>query len=207
MTHSYNIYDKKLQRKSIRSYVRSIRHTLTLHEQSVASQLLTNKIMAINHVHQSTHIAIFIPFDGEINTKLLIKTLLLMNKQIYLPIIPISNSQCLSFSKYTLSTTLIRNRLNIYEPQYNINSIIPIKTLDIMFIPLVAFDNNGNRLGMGSGFYDRTLQKYPRNQFYYSPIGLAYDFQKVPAALLPIEKWDIKLPEIITPYNHWKWEN
>lgn len=203
MTYSYYINNKTLQRQSIRTYIRTIRHALTLQEKHTAAQLITNKIIAINNIYQSKNVAIFLSFDGEIETKLLIKTLLLMKKNIYLPITPISNTQYLSFAKYTLSTPLIKNRFNIYEPQYNITSIISIEILDVMFIPLVAFDKNRNRLGMGSGFYDKTLKKYSKNKFSYIPIGLAYDFQKIPTTLLPIEPWDIKLPEIITPNNHW----
>lgn len=207
MTHLQYTCNKALQKQSIRKYIRSIRRNLTYQEQYIAAQLLTNKIITTNHIHRLMHIGIFISIDGEINTTLLIKTLLLMKKKIYLPIVPISNIQYLSFSKYTLSTPLVRNHLNTYEPQQNTTSTIPIKLLDIMFIPLVAFDKNGNRLGMGHGFYDRTLRKYPALLYSYIPIGLGYDFQEIPTQLLPTEKWDIKLPEIITPSTHWHINN
>lgn len=202
--YKYNTHKKITQRQAIRMYIRTIRHAVTPQEENVAAQLLTNKTININHIYQSKHIGIYFPFDGEINTNLLIKTLLVMKKHIYLPILPISNTQCLLFSEYTLSTPLKRNRFNIYEP-LNTDSFVSIKSLDIIFIPLVAFDEYGNRLGMGGGFYDRTLQKYPKYQFSYIPIGLAYDFQKIPKQFLPIEQWDIKLSEIITPYHHWRW--
>lgn len=146
-THNYAIH-----KQSIRTYIRSIRQALTLQEKNVAAQLLTNKTITIHYIRQSTHIAIFLPFDGEINTKLLIKNLLFMKKKIYLPIIPTSNIQHLSFSQYTLATSLTLNRFNIYEPQKNIHSFIKIEKLDIIFIPLVAFDKYGNRLGMGKRF-------------------------------------------------------
>lgn len=198
-------HNNTIHKQSIRTYMRSIRRMLTLQTQNIAAQLLTNKIMTIRYIYQSTHIAIFLPFDGEINTKLLINNLLLMKKKIYLPIIPLSDFQHLSFSRYTFATSLILNRFNIYEPQKNINSIVSIEKLDIIFIPLVAFDKYGNRLGMGKGFYDKTLKKHAEHQYTYKLIGLAYDFQKIPENLFPIEPWDIKIPEIITPHNHWHW--
>lgn len=200
-------YNKTLKKKSLRTYIRSIRRSLTSQEQYIAAQLLTNKVTTVNHILQSTHIAIFISFDGEINTTLLIQTLLLMKKNIYLPVIPIVNPQYLLFYKYTLSIPLIRNHLNIYEPQKNTTSHIPIEILDIIFVPLVAFDKYGNRLGMGGGFYDRILKKYPKHHFSYIPIGLAYDFQKISTKLLPVESWDMKLPKIITPSHYWQWKN
>jgi 5-formyltetrahydrofolate cyclo-ligase len=73
-----------------------------------------------------------------------------------------------------------------------------IKELDVIFIPLVAFDDTGHRLGMGGGFYDRTLVN-----FYNDPssqttlIGLAHDIQKTLS--LPTQVWDVPLPYILTP--------
>lgn len=192
------ICHNKLYKKSIREYMRIVRRSLTFQEQHTAAQLITNKLMTMDYIHKSKHIAIFIAFDGEIRTSLLIRTLLCMHKKIYLPVLPNAKGECLLFLRYTFSTPLIYNRLNIYEPVWNINSIIPIEKLNIIFVPLVAFDNYGNRLGMGGGFYDRTLKNW-KNQSNYVPIGLAYDFQRIPTQLLPMEKWDLTLPEIITP--------
>ncbi|URJ27938.1 5-formyltetrahydrofolate cyclo-ligase [Candidatus Blochmannia vicinus (nom. nud.)] len=192
---------KKLYKRSIREYMRIVRRSLTFREQYTAAQLITNKIMTMDYVHKSERIAVFIAFDGEIRTSLLIRNLLYMHKQVYLPVLPYSENQCLFFLRYTFSTPLIYNRLNIYEPEWNVNSIVPIEKLDIIFVPLVAFDNYGNRLGMGGGFYDRTLQNW-KNQSNYIPIGLAYDFQRIPTQLFPVDEWDLTLPEIVTPSYH-----
>ena len=76
-----------------------------------------------------------------------------------------------------------------------------------LLFPLVAFDNAGARLGMGGGFYDRTLshwhQHYKQQNIVKPyPIGLAHNCQLVDS--LPSESWDIPLPEIITPSMHYK---
>lgn len=190
-----------LQYKSIiRTYIRSLRRSIKVSDQYVAAQLITNKILTLNSLHRSINIAIFISFDGEIRTDLIIQSLLSMNKRIYLPVLTDSKSQLLSFVQYTLSTPLIQNRFNIYEPKYNTISILPIEMLDIMFIPLVAFDEHKNRLGMGGGFYDKTLY-YWNQRLDPICIGLGYDFQKIPIEIFPKNKQDIKLSKIITP-NH-----
>lgn len=198
-------------KKNIREYIRFLRNSIQYPEKYISAQLITNKILSLNYIHQAKNIAIFISIDGEISTKLLINTLLFMNKNIYLPILPLPNSESklLSFAKYTLTTPLIRNHLNIYEPKKDDKIIfLPnIKMLNILFIPLVAFDKYGNRLGMGGGFYDATLQYYHNDlDANCICIGLGYDFQKVPTKWIPIEKWDIKLDKIITPY-HCYWRN
>lgn len=202
--HIY-LNNKKLQKKFIRTYIRTIRHNTTLQEKNVAALLITNKIIIMDHIQKSTHIGIYLSFDSEIHTNSLIKTLLFMKKNIYLPIVPKSNTQCLLFHKYTLSTPLIRNRFNIFEPIIKTTAFISTKLLDIVFIPLVAFDQTGHRLGMGGGFYDRMLNQCLQDKSSYITIGLAYDFQKIPHQLFPIEPWDIKLSEIVTPSHHWRW--
>ena len=73
---------------------------------------------------------------------------------------------------------------------------VPVKQLDIVFTPLVAFDREGNRMGMGGGYYDRTLQHWQENHSPY-PIGIAHDCQQVEH--LEQQHWDVPLGEIITP--------
>lgn len=185
----------------IRTYMRTLRRSLKPSEQYIAAQLITNKILALNNLNQATNIAAFISIDGEIRTDLIIKTLLSINKHIYLPIIlpNTTQSQPLLFAQYTLSTPLIRNHLNIYEPKYSNTTIIDVTMLDIILIPLVAFDEHGSRIGMGGGFYDKTLlhlHKKTDNKC----IGLGYDFQKIPTKIFPSSQQDIKLSKIITPY-------
>ena len=71
--------------------------------------------------------------------------------------------------------------------------MLPLNELDIIFTPLVAFDRQGNRLGMGGGFYDRTLQQWQQKSFI--PVGLAHQCQQVEK--LPVETWDIPLERIL----------
>ena len=64
-------------------------------------------------------------------------------------------------------------------------------------MPLVGFDNKGNRLGMGGGFYDRTLANLDRLSYRPLLIGVAHDCQQADA--LPVMQWDIPLNAIVTP--------
>ena len=93
------------------------------------------------------------------------------------------------FLRYQPDTKMIKNKFGIPEPQLNVQNIMPIDELDIVFTPLVAFDKQGNRLGMGGGFYDRTLQNWRQKSFL--PVGLAHRCQEVDN--LPVESWDMPL--------------
>ena len=88
---------------------------------------------------------------------------------------------------------MLKNKFGILEPKLNVQNVLPLDELDILFTPLVAFDKQGNRLGMGGGFYDRTLQNWQNASFI--PVGLAHQCQQV--ELLPIEAWDVPLHRIL----------
>ena len=96
---------------------------------------------------------------------------------------------------------LTPNRLGIPEPPLDIRNLATLSELDVLMVPLVAFDNQGQRLGMGGGFYDRTLQNWQQHNVL--PIGLAHDCQQVEA--LPVADWDVPLKAIITPSKLWQW--
>ncbi len=88
---------------------------------------------------------------------------------------------------------MYKNCYGILEPKQQ--QAIPIEDLDILFVPLVAFDDELNRLGMGGGYYDRALSRSPRPR---RPllIGLAHQGQKV--AQLNTQYWDIPLDMVLT---------
>lgn len=87
-----------------------------------------------------------------------------------------------------------KNRYGILQPKLNVQNVVPLEQIDIIFTPLVAFDKNGNRIGMGGGFYDRTLQHWQQKSFL--PVGLAHRCQQLDN--LPTEIWDIPLAMVLT---------
>lgn len=195
MTHTSLV----LQRDEIRKAIRQKRRLLTLAEQQQAADKLCKQVLTHPKIEQAQTIALFLSFDGEIDTSPLISQLWALNKQVCLPVLHPFHRHHLLFLRYTPSTVLVKNRFNISEPPLNVNMVIPISNIDIIFTPLVAFDEQGQRLGMGGGFYDRTLENWQQKSFY--PMGLAHTCQQV--AHLPIANWDVPLPEIITPEKIW----
>ncbi|MFS1539327.1 MAG: 5-formyltetrahydrofolate cyclo-ligase [Candidatus Phlomobacter fragariae] len=187
--------------QTIRQQIRFKRQQLSKTEQIIAADQILKTVLQHHCISSANHITLFLPFDGELNTRPLIEYLWAKNKKIYLPVLhPFSRHQLL-FLHYHPDTQLIKNRFNIAEPALNLMDILPIKQLDILFVPLVAFDKQGYRLGMGGGFYDRLLANWQKKHFY--PIGLAHDCQLVDK--IPVAPWDIPLPEIITPAKRWRW--
>ncbi|MBP2847332.1 5-formyltetrahydrofolate cyclo-ligase [Dickeya oryzae] len=188
-------------RQHIRQQVRQRRRALTPLQQATFAQQAAERVMTNPRLVDAKRVAVFLSFDGELNTQPLIAALWQHQKQVYLPVLHPFCRGHLLFLRYAPDTVLVWNRLKIQEPQLDVRDVLPIEQIDVLLTPLVAFDATGQRLGMGGGFYDRTLQYWQSRGPY--PIGLAHDCQQVEA--LPVESWDVPLPEIITPSHHWHW--
>lgn len=193
-------------RKELRKTIRNKRLSLAPNIQLTSANQLCSLLSLHPKVISSQHIALYLANDGELNTTPFIKWCWAQNKTVYLPVIHPFSKGHLLFLEYSENTSMVQNRFGIYEPKLNVSLIQPIKNIDIIFTPLVAFDQSGARLGMGGGFYDRTLQRwhehFKKNQLTRPyPIGLAHNCQQVD--YIPVEHWDIPIPEIITPSQHY----
>lgn len=196
-------------RQTLRQTIRNKRRELTQVQQSEAALELLKCFSSNEKIVKAKHIAIYLSNDGELNTQLIIDWCWQQGKQVYLPVVHPFSKGHLLFLRFDQQTELVNNQYGIPEPKLDVRKIIPAQQLDIICTPLVAFDKTGARLGMGGGFYDRTLNRWHhkngKNEYNTPyPIGLAHDCQLVDS--IPIEAWDIPLPEIITPSRHYKFD-
>ncbi|ROP59732.1 5-formyltetrahydrofolate cyclo-ligase [Enterobacter sp. BIGb0383] len=188
-------------RQQIRQLIRQRRHALTPEEQRHFADQAAARMMAYPPVVMATSVALFLSFDGELDTRPLIEQLWRAGKRLYLPVLHPFSPGNLLFLHYHPQSELVVNRLKIHEPRLDVRDVLPLSDLDVLITPLVAFDVQGQRLGMGGGFYDRTLQNWQR--YGVQPVGYAHDCQQVDA--LPVEQWDIPLPAVVTPSKVWRW--
>jgi 5-formyltetrahydrofolate cyclo-ligase len=194
-----------LTRNDIRQFIRKKRQNLDKTTQQQQALLLVKNLSNHSRVSLANSVAIYLANDGELDTQPFIDFCWQNNIKTYLPVIHPFSKGNLLFLHYHSSSLMVKNKYNIFEPKLNVCDVIPLTQIDIIFTPLVAFDNTGARLGMGGGYYDRTLstwfsQKNKVNPPY--PIGLAHTCQQVEK--IPNEHWDIPLPEIITPKKQFK---
>ncbi|WP_313687208.1 5-formyltetrahydrofolate cyclo-ligase [Pantoea sp.] len=188
-------------RQDIRQHVRHLRRNLTAEQQEQAADLLAEHAINFAPISNAQRIALFLSVDGELNTRPLIAKLWQQKKQVYLPVLHPFSPGNLIFLRYTPDTPLSPNKLRIPEPPLDITRMATLDQLDVIMVPLVAFDHSGQRLGMGKGFYDRTLQNWQQHSVL--PIGIAHDCQCVEA--LPVAAWDVPLPAVMTPSKLWQW--
>lgn len=193
--------DPPYTRQQIRQQIRLRRRALTPEQQTQFALLAADRMMAYPPVLLAHTVAVFLSFDGELDTRPLIDQLWRAGKRVYLPVLHPFSPGNLLFLHYHPSSDLVVNRLKIREPKLDVRDVLPLSQLDVLVTPLVAFDADGQRLGMGGGFYDRTLQNWWQHRL--QPVGYAHDCQQVDA--LPTEQWDIPLPAVITPSKTWLW--
>lgn len=187
-------------RTQLRKQIRLRRNSLSIVEQNKAAVSLTERLSSHCQIKNAKRIAIYLSNDGELSTDHFINWCWQQNKAVYLPVVHPFSAGNLLFLHYQKETKLIHNRYGILEPQLDVTHVCPLAQLDVICTPLVAFDSTGARLGMGGGFYDRSLANWQENNVY--PVGLAHDCQLVDK--VPTEHWDIPLPEIITPKNNYR---
>ena len=186
---------------NLREHLKLKRKHLSRKVSDGMSHSICQRIIRSQWIHEYSNIGIYHPVNGEVNTFELINFMWSIDQQVFLPIIDKKN---LLFGRVNADSKLKKNRFGIPEPSITKSIQMSANLLDMIFVPLVAFDLNGFRIGMGSGYYDRTFEKRLSNKDAKDPvlIGLAYEFQK--QECLNHQPWDVPLDMVVTELNTYK---
>ncbi|MBZ9558713.1 5-formyltetrahydrofolate cyclo-ligase [Halomonas coralii] len=187
-------------RRALRRTLRRRRRDLSPSQQRRASNALCHRLRRLPEVQRARRVALYLPNDGEIDATPLIAWLRRRGARVYLPVLrPLAENR-LWFVHYHSGTPMVKNRFGIHEPDTRHGAHrarqLPPWALDLVLMPLVGFDEAGNRLGMGGGFYDRSFAFIRRRRPRPRLIGVAHDCQRVDR--LPIAGWDIPLDAIVS---------
>lgn len=193
-----------MQRQELRRDMRQRRLELTQDERTKAALSVCEIVKNIGLIEHHAQIGFYLAHGGEMDPAGLVSYAWKLNKTCYLPKLEGDTACPMRFAPYEPQSGLKPNRFGIAEPDCENSELITGELLDIVFIPLVAFDIKGNRIGMGQGFYDRTFaghgEKIHRTaetrRLHPLLIGLAYRFQQVDA--LEAEPWDVPLDAVVT---------
>ncbi|QCU89852.1 5-formyltetrahydrofolate cyclo-ligase [Thiomicrorhabdus sediminis] len=188
-----------LLRKTLRDQRRQLPSSIQQHHAKQALQHLSDLLSQNPAFQTPQNIALFLAQDGELETDTAIQYLWQQSEHhIYLPVLETQPDWHMGFARYKPDSKMVRNRFDIAEPDVALNEHLNGEQMDWVFMPLVGFDKQGNRMGMGGGYYDRSfafkLQNSRENQT--KLIGWAHSFQQVEQ--LPKEPWDVPLDGIIT---------
>ena len=181
--------DRQLSKAQLRDELRRRRLALGQQAQLAAAKAATENIRQLPDWDHTRRVALYLACDGEIDTSPLITLCRHLDKQVFLPVINADNS--LAFALWTAEAELQANRYGIGEPPADAPRC-PAGELDMVVLPLVGWDRDGGRLGMGGGFYDRTLAGIRDTLL----VGLAHSVQE--AERIPREDWDVPLDYVVT---------
>jgi 5-formyltetrahydrofolate cyclo-ligase len=173
---------------------KSARQNLKREERNAASETICAAAINSTLFEQANLIACYLASDDEVNCRRLIERAWRMKKRIFLPVLQ-KHSE-LKFVEFLSDSKTRTNKYGLEEPVGD-NEIDP-HILDLVFTPLVAFDLQGNRIGMGGGYYDRTFSflNEQHNESRPTLVGLAFDCQRVEQ--IGASTWDIPLFSVFT---------
>jgi 5-formyltetrahydrofolate cyclo-ligase len=162
------------------------------------AQRLADRVSRSPLFTRSRSVACYLAVHGEMDLTPLIRQAWAAGKSVYLPVLVPYRHNRLWFAPYLDSAPLIDNRFGIPEPRVAARAMVNPRTLDLVVVPLVAFDRTCARLGMGGGYYDRTFGFLRHRTRWQKPrlLGVAYDFQRIDR--LTTEPWDVPLSAVAT---------
>jgi len=172
----------KLKRQ-LRQQLLCKRNSLTSQEVQTHSKAIIEKILTSDWWPKCQHIGLYLPINKEVDLTALLKT----DKTCYIPSV---HGNLMQFHRHHQELRLNTTSYGLSQPEFVDNHHRP--DLDLCFLPLVGFDAQGHRLGMGGGFYDRYFAANKNTVLW----GVAHAAQQ--CEQLPLDPWDVKLHGIIT---------
>lgn len=191
-------------RKSLRTQIRAQRRALSPHQQEIFAHQFADHFAKTRLFMNSNRIAFYMANDGELDPSYLMANAWAMGKDCYLPVLMHTHNKSLLFAPYEPDAPMTYNQFGIPEPAVAARHKIKARNLDLIIMPLVAFDKRGNRIGMGGGYYDRTLAFLNARTQWHKPrlVGIGYSFQETPS--INSESWDVPLSYIATEKEFFK---
>lgn len=180
-------------RAALRHDLRARRRAIPAAQRIAAADALAARLLDLPRAPTAGYVAGYWALDGEIA---------LHAWQTRLPrgciyCLPVLQPETLKFAPWRFGDPLVTNRYGIPEPDVAASSLLDAADLALIVMPLVGFDPRGHRLGMGGGWYDRTLafrQEAPAPPWL---VGAAFDEQRVD--VLDAAAWDVALDAVCTP--------
>ena len=173
-----------MEKKELRAQIKALKKQHSKEQLMEQSEKILAKLEQHPDFVKSHKIMLYSALPDEVQTQAFLEKWHL-KKQIILPTVVGDDIIPVEFGK---DTTFAVGDFNILEPQNE-----PYKDdFDLIVVPGVAFDRNGNRIGRGKGYYDRLLCQH----LDVKRIGICFDFQLVDE--VPAEPFDIRMDEVIT---------
>ncbi|MGI9222021.1 MAG: 5-formyltetrahydrofolate cyclo-ligase [Woeseiaceae bacterium] len=173
----------------LRNRALKARRSMSQQERQIANQIINQKVARSRDFFAARTVGLYLPMRDEVDPTEIIERAWRANKRVFCPVIGAGGQ--MSFHYLGRNTTLLRNDYGIWEPTNN--EMISSRDLDLVITPLVAFDRNKNRIGMGGGYFDRCFSflRHRKNWLRPKLLGVAFACQEVER--IHPNPWDIRL--------------
>lgn len=172
-------------KQSMRELLIQKRRMMSAEERTAQSELILSQLEKMTVFREAKTVLLYYPKNNEVDVLPLFKRY----KRDKVLLLPVTHRNGMTANPYEGNDKMHRGKVGIPEP-----TTPPFEgNIDVIIVPAVAFDKQGNRLGRGGGYYDRFLKK----QTHATIIGVGYDFQLVDE--VPVRKHDQKMHRIILP--------
>lgn len=178
-------------KSELREYYKDRRNALSEIDINLASQSLCEQLIQHPKIKGASMIGAYLPVQKEVDLRPAIIELLAHKKQLFVPILHPWHK---TFWFAPLASETYKNKFGIEEPCFAPKDLMAPWELEVILLPLLAADKAGHRLGMGQGYYDRSLAFKDRQSAPYL-IGCAYACQIT--SEIPLDTHDIQLDELI----------
>ena len=185
-----------MNKKELRAKYKALRKELSLDEIEDKSLAIANRILQLD-IWEKTYFHLFLTIEEqkEVDTEFILQLLAGKDKEI---VVSKSNFDTQEMTNYLLTdnTKFQKNEYNIYEPVDGIE--VPNSKIEVVFVPLLAYDKLGNRVGYGKGFYDTFLSKCSKDV-----IKIGVSFFPPEETIDDVYPTDIRLDYCITPTTNY----
>ncbi|NTW69367.1 MAG: 5-formyltetrahydrofolate cyclo-ligase [Chlorobiaceae bacterium] len=184
--------DIAAKKRALRAFMTARRGELSDESRRIMSEAVAARVLSLPEVIDARLIALYIPIPAysEVSTLPLLDAFTLQGKRIAVPVV---QEQDLCSAVYRKGESLKAAAFGQPEPSEVVKADEQI--LDVVLLPLLAFDRRGYRLGYGKGFYDRYLYRLAQEGIRPFCIGVAFSLQLIDA--LPLEPWDEPLDCVV----------
>lgn len=181
------------KREALRSVLQLARRQLDKAQVEEYSDTIAETLLT--HLEPAAKVAGYLALGNEVKLDSVLHAARRQQCQTYVPIVQAENTMV--FSPISDDTPLVKNQYGILEPKLTLNECIPASELDVVLVPLVGFDEQCQRMGMGGGYYDRAFA-HKREDTEAKPvlIGVAYEVQCTRSVLA--DWWDVPLDRVVT---------
>ena len=188
------MHDPSTTTKKLRMSAKAARRSMSSEEHVRASRRIADRFLNSRYFLASDAIGCYISTWDEVDTSAIIERAWRAGKRIFLPVISAHGK--MSFHETLPETKLTLNRFGLWQPVTGIS--VDSSSLDVVVTPLVAFDDQRNRIGMGGGFFDRNFAFLRGRHHWLRPklIGIAFECQRVNE--IARNPWDIPVFRVFT---------